>query len=109
MDRVTARRLIFGSAAIGSLGTFAMHSILPALPDIRAHFGSSVSTTQLLVSLSMLSVAGGNVMVAPFSDRLGRRPVILAGLWMFLGGSLLGALANSMPSLILARVVQAFG
>jgi len=109
MDRAQARRLIFASAAIGSLGTFAMHAILPALPDIRAQFASTVSTAQLLVTLSMLAIASGNVMVAPLSDRLGRRPVIFAGLSLFIVGSIAGMLANSIALLIAARIVQAFG
>ncbi|HEY7379512.1 MAG TPA: multidrug effflux MFS transporter [Steroidobacteraceae bacterium] len=109
MDRLLARRLIFASAAIGSLGTFAMHAILPALPEIRSQFASSVSTAQLLVTLSMLAIASGNVMVAPLSDRFGRRPLIFAGLSLFIAGSLAGMLANSIALLIGARIVQAFG
>src|SRR5262245_11364438 len=109
MDRAQARRLIFASAAIGSLGTFAMHAILPALPDIRAQFASTVSTAQLLVTLSMLAIASGNVMVAPLSDRFGRRPIIFAGLSLFIVGSVAGMLANSIALLIGARIVQAFG
>ena len=109
MDRSQARRLIFASAAIGSLGTFAMHAILPALPDIRAQFATTVSTAQLLVTLSMLAIASGNVVVAPLSDRLGRRPVIFAGLSLFIVGSIAGMLANSIALLIGARIVQAFG
>jgi DHA1 family bicyclomycin/chloramphenicol resistance-like MFS transporter len=109
VDRTLARRLIFGSAAIGSLGTFAMHLVLPALPDIREHFASTLSTTQLLVSLAMLSIAAGNIMVAPLSDRYGRRPIIVFGLGLFLFGSVCGALAPSIGWLIAARIVQAFG
>jgi DHA1 family bicyclomycin/chloramphenicol resistance-like MFS transporter len=109
MDRALARRLIFASAAIGSLGTFAMHAILPALPDIRAQFATSVSTAQLLVTLSMLAIASGNLVVAPLSDRFGRRPIIFSGLSLFLLGSLVGLLAQSIAVLIGARILQAFG
>ena len=48
-------------------------------------------------------------MVAPLSDRLGRRPVIFAGLSLFIVGSIAGMLANSIALLIAARIVQAFG
>lgn len=109
MDRTLARRLILASAAIGSLGTFAMHAILPALPGIRDHFGSALGTTQLLVSLALISIAGGNILVAPLSDRFGRRPIIVTGLLMFLFGSVLGAFAPGIGVLIAARIIQAFG
>ncbi len=109
VDRALARRLILASAAIGSLGTFAMHAVLPALPGIRDHFGSTLGTTQLLVSLALIAIAGGNITVAPLSDRFGRRPIIVAGLLMFMLGSLLGAVAPNIGVLIAARIVQAFG
>lgn len=108
-DRVAGRRLIAGSAAIGALGPFGMHVLLPALPAIAVDFRASASTVQLLVSLSLVAIGLGNLMVAPFSDRFGRRAVIIAGLCLFMAGSLAGLLAPSLDALIAARIVQAFG
>lgn len=107
--RELGRRLIVASAAIGALGPFGMHLLLPALPAIAAGFSVRTSTTQLLVSLSLVAIAFGNLTVAPLSDRFGRRPVIVAGLVLFLTGSLAGLAAPSMTLLIAARIVQAFG
>lgn len=110
MDRRQAgRRLIAGSAAVGAIGPFGMHVLLPALPAIAVDFTASASTVQLLVSLSLVAIAFGNLMVAPLSDRFGRRAVIVAGLGLFLVGSLAGLLAPSIDMLIAARIVQAFG
>ena len=103
------RKLIAGSAAIGALGPFGMHVLLPALPAIAVDFSASTSTVQLLISLSLMAIAFGNLMVAPLSDRFGRRSVIVAGLSLFLAGSLAGLLAPSLDWLIAARIVQAFG
>jgi DHA1 family bicyclomycin/chloramphenicol resistance-like MFS transporter len=107
--RQQGKRLIVASAAIGSLGPFGMHVLLPALPAIATGFAVRASTTQLLVSLSLVAIAFGNLTVAPLSDRFGRRPVILAGLGLFLAGSLCGLVAPSIGLLVLARIVQAFG
>jgi len=107
--RALGRRLIVASAAIGGLGPFSMHVLLPALPSIAAQFAVRASTAQLLVSLSLLAIAFGNLVVAPLSDRFGRRPVIMAGLVLFMLGSLAGAVAPSMPLLIATRILQAFG
>lgn len=101
--------MIVASAAIGALGPFGMHVLLPALPAIAAGYAVRAPTAQLLVSLALLAIALGNLVVAPLSDRFGRRPVILAGLWMFVAGSIAAALAPSMPVLVGARIVQAFG
>jgi DHA1 family bicyclomycin/chloramphenicol resistance-like MFS transporter len=107
--RDLGRRLIVASAAIGALGPFAMHVLLPALPSIAAAFAVRASAAQLLVSLALLAIALGNLVVAPLSDRYGRRPVIFAGLWLFVGGSVAAVIAPSLPMLVAARIVQAFG
>jgi DHA1 family bicyclomycin/chloramphenicol resistance-like MFS transporter len=104
-----ARRLIIGSAIIGSIGTFGLHVLLPALPAIAAGMGVHPAAAQLLISLSLVAIAFGNLVIAPLSDRYGRRPVVLAGLGLFVAGSLAGVVAPSLELLVFARIVQAFG
>ncbi|HSN71627.1 MAG TPA: multidrug effflux MFS transporter [Steroidobacteraceae bacterium] len=101
--------MILGTAAIGALGVFSMHVLLPALPAIRDALGSDDATVQLLISLGMLAIAFGNLVVGPLSDRFGRKPVTYAGLGLFVGGSALAAAAPGVEVLIFARIVQAFG
>ena len=43
------------------------------------------------------------------SDRFGRKPVILAGLLLFLAGSLLAAYASSIEGIIIGRILQGAG
>jgi MFS family permease len=43
------------------------------------------------------------------SDRLGRTPVIVAGLLLFVAGSVVAALATSMQGLLIGRVIQGAG
>ena len=64
---------------------------------------------QLLISLSILSIALGNLMVAPLSDRYGRRRIVLFSLGLFVLGSAAGIVAQSLDTLVISRVVQAFG
>jgi len=104
-----ARRLIIGSAIIGSIGTFGLHVLLPALPAIASAMGTTAAAAQLLISLSLVAIAFGNLVIAPLSDRYGRRPVVLAGLGLFVAGSLGGIVAPTMHLLVVARIVQAFG
>ncbi|MDH4259859.1 MAG: MFS transporter, partial [Gammaproteobacteria bacterium] len=107
--RDSGRRLIIGAAIIGSIGTFGLHVLLPALPAIATAMGTNPAAAQLLISLSLVAIAFGNLVIAPLSDRYGRRPVVLAGLGLFVAGSLAGILAPSLESLVIARIVQAFG
>jgi len=108
-SRDASRRLIAGSAIIGSIGTFSLHVLLPALPAIAAAMHVAPHQAQLLISLSILSIALGNLTVAPLSDRYGRRPIVLLALGFFVLGSAAGIVAGSLGWLVAARVVQAFG
>lgn len=107
--RDASRRLIAGSAIIGSIGTFSLHVLLPALPAIADAMNAEPHAAQLLISLSILSIALGNLMVAPLSDRYGRRRIVLLALGLFVLGSAAGIVASSLDMLVVARVVQAFG
>ncbi len=107
--RDSGRRLIIGSAIIGSIGTFGLHVLLPALPAIATAMRVHAAAAQLLISLSLVAIAFGNLVIAPLSDRYGRRPVVLAGLGLFVAGSLAGIVAPSLEVLVCARIVQAFG
>jgi DHA1 family bicyclomycin/chloramphenicol resistance-like MFS transporter len=107
--RDASRRLIAGSAIIGSIGTFGLHVLLPALPAIADAMRVPAAAAQLLISLSILAIASGNLAIAPLSDRFGRRPVVLASLGLFVVASLAGIVAPSLEWLVVARVLQAFG
>src|SRR5512134_2991470 len=107
--RDASRRLIAGSAIIGSIGTFGLHVLLPALPAIADAMRVPAAAAQLLISLSILAIALGNLAIAPLSDRFGRRPVVLASLGLFIVASLAAIVAPSLEWLVVARVLQAFG
>jgi len=107
--RDASRRLIAGSAIIGSIGTFSLHVLLPALPAIASAMRVPAHAAQLLISLSILSIALGNLMVAPLSDRYGRRRIVLFSLGLFVIGSAAGIVAPTLDLLVLSRVLQAFG
>ena len=107
--RDASRRLIAGSAIIGSIGTFSLHVLLPALPAIADAMRVPAHAAQLLISLSILAIALGNLMVAPLSDRYGRRRTVLFSLGLFVLGSAAGIVAPTLDLLVLSRVLQAFG
>jgi DHA1 family bicyclomycin/chloramphenicol resistance-like MFS transporter len=86
-----------------------MNAIVPALPRIQQYFATSIETTQLIVSGGFLALALGNLLVAPLSDRLGRKPVVLTGVIAFALASVVAMLATHIAVVIGARIVQAFG
>jgi DHA1 family bicyclomycin/chloramphenicol resistance-like MFS transporter len=96
-------------SAVTALGFCALHMIVPALPLLVTVFGESPAHVQLVLTLYLAGIAGGQLVYGPLSDRFGRRPVLLAGLVVFLAGTLLCGLAWSLAVLIVGRVLQAFG
>lgn len=82
---------------------------LPALPTIQEQWG--VSMTQANLSLVVFFVANSVMMLVygPLSDRLGRKPVLRAGLLVFLLGSLGCAAAPGIWWLVAARTLQGMG
>jgi DHA1 family bicyclomycin/chloramphenicol resistance-like MFS transporter len=90
-------------------GTLAMHIFVPALPDAATDLGVSAGTIQMTVSLYILGLAFGQLFYGPLSDRLGRKPVMMAGLAVYAASGLIAALAPGAAVLISARLLQALG
>ena len=96
-------------ASLAMLTAFAPMSIdmyLPAFPTIRAEFASSASQVQLSLSAFMLAFGFGQIVYGPLGDYFGRRPVLIAGIVLYIAVSVLCLLAQSAPQLILLRFIQ---
>ena len=81
--------------------------IAVALPDIVDDLDVSIASTAWLVSGYLIAQASLQPLAGKLGDRLGRRPLILAGLVTFALVSLGAALAPSLGLLIAFRVLQA--
>jgi MFS transporter, DHA1 family, multidrug resistance protein len=96
-------------ASISLIGPLAVHLFLPVIPAVKVALGLSESMAQLTFSVALFAMAFATLFYGSLSDRYGRRPVLLSGLGLFLIGSALSALAGSVLTLILGRLVQAIG
>jgi DHA1 family bicyclomycin/chloramphenicol resistance-like MFS transporter len=94
---------------IAFLGPLAIHIYMPVIPAVKAAFGLSDALAQATFSIAVLGRGVATLAYGSLADRLGRRPVLLSGLCLFLLGSVLSAVAVNVPMLIAGRVVQAFG
>ena len=82
---------------------------LPALPAMADYFHSSDSQLQLTLTLYTLGSAISLLVSGPLTDRFGRRPVLLAGLLLYVVATVTCALADSLGVLVIARLFQALG
>jgi DHA1 family bicyclomycin/chloramphenicol resistance-like MFS transporter len=96
-------------AAVTAIGFCALHIVVPALPLLVTAFGHNPAQVQLVLTLYLAGIAGGQLVYGPVSDRFGRRPVLILGLVMFVAGTLLCGLAWSLAALVVGRVLEAIG
>jgi DHA1 family bicyclomycin/chloramphenicol resistance-like MFS transporter len=96
-------------AAVTAIGPFSLQALSPALPAIAADFAVPAAVSQLMLSLSLVAMAVSTLIWGPVSDRLGRRPVMVAGLVLAGFGSALAAVAPDLWVAILGRLMQAGG
>ncbi|MDN3555363.1 Bcr/CflA family multidrug efflux MFS transporter [Halomonas maura] len=106
---LNARRVALLVAANTALAPFAIDAYLPAMPALAEAVGASIHHTELSISVFLFGFALGQLTGGPLSDRLGRKPVLLGGLVIFLLASLLLTTVDSLAELLAWRLVQALG
>jgi DHA1 family bicyclomycin/chloramphenicol resistance-like MFS transporter len=94
------------STALGSLG---LHMVVPALPEMAQVFGIPAADIGYVVTAYLIGLAAAQLLVGPLSDRLGRRPVLLGGILLFLVMTVLCMFTSSATWLFIGRALQAFG
>lgn len=103
------RAPLFLLAVVSAIAPASLHLLVPALPLLASVFHRPPASVQLVLTLFLVGIAAGQLVYGPISDRFGRRPVLIAGLVLYLVGTAVGGLALSLPVLILGRVLQALG
>lgn len=79
---------------------------LPTLPDIALGLNTPVTTIQTTIPLFLLVMGLGQIVAGPMVDNFGRKPIAIAGLLLYLLGSILAATATGWPQFLTARIVQ---
>ena len=92
---------------LSGIGALSMNVFLPSLPGMARYFGVDYSLMQLSVTSYLAGSAVVQLVVGPISDRFGRRPVMLAGLALFLVATLGTLLAPTAGWFLAFRVMQA--
>ncbi len=95
--------------AISTINPMAWQIYLPSLAGMMVVFSASAGQIQLSMSAFFFAVAIAQLIWGPLSDQIGRRPVIILGMALFVLGTILCLLAPSIEALIAARVIQAAG
>jgi DHA1 family bicyclomycin/chloramphenicol resistance-like MFS transporter len=94
---------------VAFVGPLAVHIFFPVIPAVKAAFGLSDALAQFTFSIAVFGMGAATLVYGTLSDRLGRRPVLLSGLGLFLVGTVIATFAPNVTILILGRLVQAIG
>jgi DHA1 family bicyclomycin/chloramphenicol resistance-like MFS transporter len=109
MRRPESLRIAVLLTAVVAFGPISTDLYLPSLPGIARYFGTDAAAAQATLSVFLLGFAGGQIVYGPLSDRYGRRPVLLAGVAVYLAATMACAIAETIEALIGARFFQALG
>ncbi len=89
---------------------FSIDAMLPALPDIAEELTPDRPTlAQLILTSFVLGMGLGTFFAGPLSDAFGRKPVIIAGAALYIGGAILAYVAPTLEMVLAARVLQGLG
>lgn len=93
-------------AALSTVGPFSIDTFLPALPSLALALDATPLQGQQIISAYLLGFAMMSLWHGAIADAVGRRPVVLTAIGVYLAGSLACTLAPSIEWLIGARFVQ---
>jgi len=103
------RTLLAMITSLVVLSQLATSLYIPSLPSLGDALQAGAGEVKLTMTIYLLVFAVAQLVYGPLADRFGRRRILIAGLAIYLVGSVLAALAPSIGMLILARGIQAAG
>jgi DHA1 family bicyclomycin/chloramphenicol resistance-like MFS transporter len=108
--RISEKEFTLLMALMISIVAISIDAMLPALGLIGADLGvTDINRTQLVIVSIFSGMAIGQLVAGPLSDALGRKPVLNAGIALYLVGSVACWLASDFTLLLAGRFVQGLG
>jgi MFS family permease len=107
-DPAAVRSIIAGIMLAMFLSALEQTIVAPALPTIGAHLGD-IDALSWVAGAYLLGATAATPLFGKLSDIYGRRSMLLAGVCIFIGGSVACALAPAMWALVASRALQGVG
>ena len=108
IDGAARRDIVVGVLLAMFLAALDQTIVAPALPTIGASLGNT-EYLSWIVSAYLLTATAVTPLYGKLADIRGRRPVIFGAIGIFVAGSIISALAQSMLVLVLGRAIQGVG
>ena len=110
MSSLRSNRALVIAAVMASMAMIAIEAtiVATAMPQIAAELGN-LNLYSWVFSSFLLAQTTMTVVFGKLADIYGRKPILMAGIAVFLVGSLLAGFAHSMPEMIAYRLLQGIG
>ncbi|HGM5861936.1 multidrug efflux MFS transporter EmrD [Serratia marcescens] len=92
-----------------AVGQMAQTIYVPVIADIAHDLSVRTGAVQRVMAAYLLTYGFSQLIYGPISDRIGRRPVILTGMMIFLIGALGALLSTNLTMLVAASAIQGMG
>jgi len=96
---------------IMAVTALAIDMMLPAFGVMKPDFGLTENSNALapIITFFLIGLALGQLIWGPLSDALGRKPILYAGVAVYIGAAIGAAFAPSLSALFLLRLLGGIG
>jgi DHA1 family bicyclomycin/chloramphenicol resistance-like MFS transporter len=106
----SAREFTLLMALLMSVVAISIDAFLPALGVLGRELGvTNPNRVQLAIGFIFAGLAIGELIAGPLSDAVGRKPILYAGIGLYLVGSVICYFAQDFTILLVGRFIQGLG
>lgn len=89
--------------------SLSIDMLVPAITQISSDFLVGLDHAEHIISVFLIGFSGGQLIVGPTADAIGRRPVFFSGILLFLIANFGAAICTQLSWLLFFRLIQGFG
>ncbi|MFV0574355.1 MAG: multidrug efflux MFS transporter EmrD [Vibrio sp.] len=107
--KVSFIKLAFLIALLAAVGQMTQTMYVPSMGYMAQEFHVSAASLQAVMACYLIPYGLSQFIYGPLSDRLGRRPIILSGLAIYIVGSLVALFSQNYSLFLVGSFIQGMG